>query len=212
MEHTPESYIESLFAEDDELLQVLERIKRENMPEISVPPGIGRLLTMLVKITKAENILEIGALGGYSGICLARGLSAGGRLYSLELKPEYAALAKENMEAARLGYKVEYRIGDAKESLEQLKSEGKRFDLFFIDANKSAYPYYLEAAIELANPGALIVGDNTMQRGKVYDENATSSATRGMRKFNEMIATDPRLESTILPVYDGLAIGRVRDD
>ena len=211
MQLTPENYIESLYAEDPELKNVIQGIEQKGMPQISISPGYGRLLSLLVKISGAKSVLEIGALGGYSGICLARGLPRNGRLLSLELQPEYAEFAQKNLAAAGFGDKVEYRIGDAKETLEQLKTEGRRFDLFFIDANKSAYPYYLETAIQLANSGAVIVGDNTMQRGKVYDEAENSAATRGMREFNRIIAQDPRLESTILPAYDGLAIARVRE-
>jgi len=211
MNMTPATYIESLYAKDEPLEHVKEGIKQNDMPQISISPGYGRLLTLLVKTARAKQVLEIGALGGYSGICLARGLPKDGRLYSLELNDQYAALAKENLQTAGLGDKVVYRIGDAKDSLVQLKREGERFDLFFIDANKSAYPHYLEAAIALANPGALIIGDNTMLRERVFDDTVQSNAAAGMREFNRMIAQDARLESTILPAYDGLAIARVRD-
>ena len=211
MQHTPETYIESLYEEDPVLQSVTDSIEQKGMRQISVPPGYGRLLTLLVKLSKANTILEIGALAGYSGICLARGLPETGRLYSLELQEDYASLAKQNLTAAGLAHKVEFRIGDAIHSLEQLKHEGKRFDLSFIDANKSAYPAYLEMLISLSNPGAMIVGDNTLSRGRVLDPEVKSSAVRGMREFNRMIAQDTRLESTILPAYDGLAIARVRE-
>jgi caffeoyl-CoA O-methyltransferase len=204
-----EKYIDSLYKEDKELLRVIQQIEKENMPQISIASGYGRLLTLLVKMSKAKRILEIGALGGYSGICLARGLESEGTLLSLELKSEFADVAKKNLEAAGLSDKVHYRIGDAKETLQQLKEEGEQFDFFFIDADKSGYPYYLEAAIQISTPGAIIVGDNTLMHGKISDSQQQSTSVRAMREFNQMIAEDPRLDSTILPAYDGLAIARV---
>jgi caffeoyl-CoA O-methyltransferase len=204
-----EKYIDSLYKEDEDLLRVIQQIEKENMPQISIASGYGRLLTLLVKMSKAKRIIEIGALGGYSGICLARGLESEGTLLSLELKSEFADIAKKNLEAAGFSDKFHYRIGDAKETLNQLKEEGEQFDFFFIDADKSGYPYYLEAAIQISTPGAIIVGDNTLLHGKINDSQQQSTSVRAMREFNRMVAEDPRLESTILPAYDGLAIARV---
>ncbi|MDF2814625.1 MAG: O-methyltransferase [Paenibacillus sp.] len=205
-----EQYAESLYEEDADLVRVLEGIRANGMPEISIAAGYGRLLTMLARMKAAKRILEIGALGGYSGICLARGLSEEGRLISLELKEEFAAVARKHLTDAGLGDKVEYRIGEALDSLKQLEQEGIRFDFYFIDADKGNYVNYLEWAIRLANPGAVIVGDNSLMRGRVIDPKVTSNSVQVMRKFNQMIATDPRLESTLLPAYDGLCIARVK--
>lgn len=207
---TAESYMEGLYAEDTVLERVKEVIRTQNMPEISIAPGYGRLLTMLVTMIGATKVLEIGALGGYSGICLARGLKEGGKLISLELKQEFADVAKQNVTEAGLGELVEYRIGEALIHLNELLEQGERFDFFFIDADKVNYPNYLELAIKLANPGAIIAGDNTLMRGKVVDANQTKAAVQSMRTFNQLVATDPRLESTILPAYDGLALARVK--
>ncbi|MCY9693561.1 O-methyltransferase [Paenibacillus alginolyticus] len=207
---TAESYMEGLYAEDTVLERVKEVIRTQNMPEISIAPGYGRLLTMLVTMIGATKVLEIGALGGYSGICLARGLKEGGKLISLELKQEFADVAKQNLTEAGLGELVEYRIGEALIHLNELLEQGERFDFFFIDADKVNYPNYLELAIKLANPGAIIAGDNTLMRGKVVDANQTKAAVQAMRTFNQLVATDPRLESTILPAYDGLALARVK--
>lgn len=204
-----EKYIDSLYKEDRDLLRVIRGIEEEDMPQISIAAGYGRLLTLLVKMSKPKRILEIGALGGYSGICLARGLDSEGSLLSLELKSEFADVAKKHLEAAGLSQKVSYRIGDAKETFKQLKEEGEQFDFFFIDADKTGYPQYLEAAIEISRPGAVIVGDNALQNGKINDPNVQSTSVRAMREFNRKIAEDPRLDSTILPAYDGLAIARV---
>lgn len=205
-----EQYVESLYEADPHLERVKEGIRANNMPEISIAPGYGRLLTLLVRMSGAKRILEIGALGGYSGICLARGLGKDGKLTSLELEQKYADLAYRHLQEAGLGDKVEYRVGEALVSLEQLEREGARFDFFFIDADKGNYPNYLEWAIKLANPGAIIAGDNTLLHGRVMDQEQQSNSVKAMREFNRKMATDPRLESTILPAYDGLAIARVK--
>lgn len=205
-----EEYVESLLQQDSQLEKVKEVTRAEGMPDIAVAAGYGKLLTLLVKMNGAQRILEIGALGGYSGICLARGLGDEGRLVSLELKQDYADVAHRNLVEAGLGDKVEYRVGEALDSLKQLESEGYKFDLFFIDADKGNYPNYLEWAIRLANPGAVIVGDNTLLHGDSMDPNAQGNRVVKMRLFNEMMTRDPRLEGVILPAYDGLAIARVR--
>jgi predicted O-methyltransferase YrrM len=205
-----EQYVESLIQNDPILEQVKEGIRQEGMPEISIAPGYGQLLTLLVRMTKAKRILEIGALGGYSGICLARGLGEDGRLISLDMNAQFAAVAERHLVKADLGHLVEYRIGDAAESLQQLEAEGARFDLVFIDADKGGYPHYLEKAIVMANPGAIIIGDNTLMHGKSMDPNANAPSVVAMRQFNERMTSDPRLEGMIIPAYDGLAIARVR--
>ncbi|MCL6604361.1 MAG: O-methyltransferase [Paenibacillus sp.] len=205
-----EQYSEQLYTEDEILLQVKQSIAAHGMPEVSVEPGYGRLLSMLVKLSRASSVLEIGALGGYSGICLSRGFTNGGKLTSLELKPEYAAVARRNMELAGFGDSVEYRIGPAMDSLKILESEGQKFDFFFIDADKENYPNYLEFAIKLANPGAIIAGDNIFLRGRTLNMDRNGPAILAVRRFNEMIASDERLISTLLPAYDGLALAMVK--
>lgn len=205
-----ERYVESLYGKDADLERVKAGIAARGMRDISVADGYGRLLTMLVTMTKASSILEIGALGGYSGICLARGLREEGKLVSLELLQEYADLAKEHMEAAGFGGKVEYRVGDARQSLAELKEEGRTFDFFFIDADKEGYPVYLDYALQLAVPGAVIVGDNILLRGRTVNPDKEGPAVRAVRAFNETIAGDERLLSTVLPGYDGLAIAIVK--
>ncbi|MCL6459710.1 MAG: O-methyltransferase [Gorillibacterium sp.] len=200
----------NIYAVDEQLEQVKESIRRNEMPEISVSPGYGRLLTIMVKMSQASSILEIGALGGYSGICLARGLKDEGRLVSLELKEGFARIAEQNLQAAGLGDKVKYRIGDALLSMEQLVQEAETFDFFFIDADKIHAPEYLEWSIRLARPGAIIVGDNSFLHGKTLDPNFNGPGVQGIRRFNQQMATDPRLESTLIPAYDGLVIARVK--
>ncbi|WHX50835.1 class I SAM-dependent methyltransferase [Paenibacillus woosongensis] len=207
---TPEQYSEKLYAEDEQLNKVKQSIEDSGIRDVSVVPGYGRLLTLLVKSSGAKSALEIGALGGYSGICLARGLSEGGKLLSLELKEENAAMARSNMAAAGYGEIVDYRVGPALDSLIELERQGQRFDFFFIDADKENYPVYLEYAIKLALPGAIIAGDNTLLRGRTLNPDKNGPAVLAMRKFNEMIARDERLLSTFLPAFDGLALALVK--
>ncbi|WIV20625.1 O-methyltransferase [Paenibacillus polygoni] len=206
----PDDYVNDLYKEDPLLAEVIQTIKEKGMPEVSVAPAYGRLLTFLVQTSGAKKVLEIGALGGYSGICLSRGMSEDGRLTSLELKEEYAALAHAHLTKAGYGEKVEYKIGPAADSLEALKKEGEKFDFFFIDADKENYPVYLEYAIQLANPGAIIAGDNCFLRGRTLNTEKNGPSVKAVRKFNESIATDERLMSTMLPAYDGLALAIVK--
>lgn len=205
-----EEYSEQLYIEDELLLKVKQAIIDNHMPEVSIAPGYGRLLTMLVRMSRSASILEIGALGGYSGICLCRGLDSGGRLTSLELKAEYAELAQRHLHEAGFGEAVEYKLGPALDSLEQLAAEGRRFDFFFIDADKENYPNYLEYAIRLASPGAIIAGDNIFLRGRTLNPEKKGPAVQAIRRFNEMIASDERLMTTLLPAYDGLALAIVK--
>jgi caffeoyl-CoA O-methyltransferase len=205
-----EAYIESLYTLDAELEMVRISLADNGIHDISVAPGYGRLLTLLVRTSGAKRILEIGSLGGYSGICLARGLPEDGRLTSLELKPEFAKLAHANLTKAGLGSKVEYRVGEALPELHRLEAEGTRFDFFFIDADKGNYVNYLEMAIQLGNPGAIIAGDNTFLRGRTLHTEDQGQSAQRVRRFNELIASHPRLDSTILPAYDGLALARIK--
>lgn len=207
---TPDEYVNQLFQEDELLLKVKEAIRSNNMPEVSVAPAYGRLLTFLAKTSRAEAVLEIGVLGGYSGICLARGLGESGTLTSLELKEEYAAMARAHLEEGGFDEKVEYRIGPAADSLKQLEQEGRTFDFFFIDADKENYPVYLDYAIKLARPGAVIVGDNCFLRGRTLNPDKQGPAVLAVRRFNEQMASDPRLVTTMLPDYDGLALAWVK--
>ncbi|USB32265.1 O-methyltransferase [Paenibacillus sp. YPG26] len=207
---TPEQYSEDLYQADETLLKVKESIAAAGIQDVSIAPGYGRLLTMLVQMSRAENVLEIGALGGYSGICLARGLAPGGRIVSLELSQENADLAHRNMHEAGFGDQAVYMTGPALDSLKALQAKGDKFDFFFIDADKENYPNYLEYAIQLGRPGAIIAGDNTLLRGRTLNTEKNGPSVLAMRKFNETIARDERLISTFLPAYDGLALAMVK--
>lgn len=208
-----DDYVVGLFAPQDEALAAaLEDTRRGGLPEINVSASEGRLLQMLVEISGAERILEIGTLGGYSAIHFARGLPEHGTLLSLELEEHHAEVARRNVERAGFSGKVEIRVGDARESLAQILERGEGpFDLVFIDADKEGYPEYLDWSLRLSRPGTLILGDNAVRGGDVLDPEDGSS--RAVREFNEKIANDPRLSSTVLPLLreriDGLAIARV---
>ncbi|MFJ8069441.1 O-methyltransferase [Peribacillus sp. NPDC096447] len=205
------SYIDSVFYTGDALLEeVISSIQENGMPSISVSPSSGKLLTMLISISGAKNVLEIGALGGYSGICLARGFGSEGKLTSLELKEEYAKLAYRTLSKAGFGDQVSYMTGAALQSLEKLDRDNRKFDFFFIDADKENYDNYLQYCIKLAEPGALIVMDNVLARGSVADPDAEPKRyTAFMKEFNEKVANHPQLESMLIPIGDGLTISKV---
>ncbi|WP_422123861.1 O-methyltransferase [Planococcus sp. X10-3] len=205
-------YINSVFTkQDDELDGVIKSIEAHGMRQISVPPASGKLLTMLVSISGAKNILEIGALGGYSGICLARGFGADGKLTSLELEESYAELAHSNLAQAGFGNQVHYLTGPALDSLQKLTEANETFDFFFIDADKENYENYLEACIKLAQPGAIIVADNVLAQGTVADpEAAPQRNTEIMKSFNRVTANHPQLESLLIPLGDGMTVARVK--
>lgn len=205
------SYINKVFVDQDDILEsVLTAIDEKGMRPISVSPASGKLLTMLVAMTGAEHVLEIGALGGYSGICLARGFGAQGHLTSLELEQDYAELANAHLAKAGFDSQVDYLTGPALDSLAQLKNDGRAFDFFFIDADKENYENYLAACLELAENGALIVADNVLAGGSVADAGKERQHTEFMKKFNETAARHPKLESILLPVGDGLLVSRVK--
>ena len=205
-------YIDSLFTNQNDILdEVTLSIKENGMPAFSVSPSSGKFLTMLISISGAKNVLEIGALGGYSGICLARGFGKEGKLTSLELEEKYAKLANTNLSKAGFSDRVTYMTGAALQNLEQLVKDNKRFDFFFIDADKENYENYLDFCIQLADSGALIVTDNVLAGGSVADSGAKPKHyTELMKQFNETVANHPQLESIIIPIGDGMTISKVK--
>lgn len=210
-----DGYIEELFAPEEPvraaLAAAVEESRRAGLPEIQVSPSAGRLLGLLAETIAARRILEVGTLGGYSAIHLARALPPDGTLISLELNDRHAEVARRNLERAGLSEKVEVRVGDAGGLLAGLPA-GEPFDLTFIDADKEGYPRYLKEALRLSRPGSLIVADNAIRGGSVLDPEDDSA--RATRRFNAMLAEDERLSATIIPVIrariDGLAVARVR--
>jgi len=191
----------------------LRRSREAGLPEINVSATEGKLLRMLAEMVGARRILEIGTLGGYSAIHLARALPENGTLISLELNERHADVARENVAEAGLANQIEVRIGDARALLAGMVENGEGpFDVVFIDADKGGYPDYLGWAVRLSRPGSLILGDNAIRGGGVLDPGDESS--QAIREFNEKLARDPRLSSLVLPLIreriDGLAIARVR--
>ncbi len=204
------SYIDQLFVREDALLKSIRQdIEQRGMPTIYVDPAVGQLLYMLVKMHHSAHVVEIGALGGYSGVWLARALPSGGHLTSLEINTDYAGVAATNMAKAGLQDKVNYRIGPAAQSLEEMVKESQRFDFFFIDADKENYSRYLELAIQLASPGAIIAADNTLWGGAVLNSSDSSPSTQALQEFNRKISADPRLCAMLIPLGDGLSIATV---
>ncbi|HET7271835.1 MAG TPA: O-methyltransferase [Rubrobacter sp.] len=208
-----DNYIEELFAPSDEVLEAaLRDSRRAGLPEINVSPNEGRLLQLLVELSGARRILEIGTLGGYSAVHFARSLPDEGAMISLEIDEHHAKVARNNIERAGLSDRIEIRVGDAHELLASLVEDDEGpFDLIFIDADKESYPEYLDWSLRLSRPGSLILGDNAIREGSVI--NPDDPTSRAMREFNERLARDPRLSGIVLPLIreriDGLAIARV---
>ena len=202
-----DEYIGRLFAIEDMALQTArEDAQREGLPGIHVSASEGKLLHVLALLCGARRILEIGTLGGYSALWLARALPADGRLISLELNPHHAEVARRNLDRAGLGEKVEIRVGPATETLAQMDADGEvPFDLIFIDADKDGYVGYLNQAVPLLREGGLVLGDNTLP-----DAVLDAAADSGTKRYNAAVAAHPDLVSVIVPVLrhgiDGLLI------
>jgi predicted O-methyltransferase YrrM len=210
-EKTPQSYdryLSPLFASEDEALRAArEEMQQEQLPGISVSASEGKLLHLLALISGASRILEIGTLGGYSTIWLARALPPEGRLISLEIDPHHAEVARRNIQRAGLTQKVEVRTGPALEALSRIAAEDSAlFDLIFIDADKDGYVDYLRKAVPLLRDGGLILGDNTLP-----DAVLNPKADSGTKRYNAAVAAHPDLCSILVPVLrsngiDGLLI------
>jgi predicted O-methyltransferase YrrM len=213
-----DEYVAELFFPPDEALEMaLADSAAAGLPDIAISPAYGKLLTLLAQSHGARAILEIGTLGGYSAICLARPLPPRGRLVTLEFNPVHAEVARVNVARAGLADRVEVRLGRAADSLAQLAAEGDGpFDLIFIDADKPSYVEYLHWSLRLARPGTLIIADNVVREGRVIDPDSDDANVQGVRRFNEALAAEPRLNATILQTvggkgHDGLAIALVRE-
>jgi predicted O-methyltransferase YrrM len=191
------------------------------LPSIAITPNQGKLLELLARIHKAQSILELGTLGGYSTIWLARGLPEDGRLITLERDSRYAEVAHKSISGAGLGERVEIRVGPALETLPELHAQGAGpFDLIFIDADKKNYPGYLEWSLKLSRVGTVIVGDNVVRAGSILDPRADDpdfgdgGTAAGVRRFYELLAAEPRVEATAIQTvgakgHDGFALGLV---
>lgn len=204
--------VERLIPRDPVFDEALQANATAGLPTIDVAPNQGKLLQLLARIQGARRILEIGTLGGYSTIWLARALPSSGKLVTLEAEPKHAEVARANIQRADLSSIVELRLGAAMDSLAQLHKEGTPpFDLIFIDADKENIPGYLEWSLRLSRPGTIIVVDNVIRDGAVIDPKDLDPRVQGVRRFFDMVAADSRLDATALQTvgskgYDGLAL------
>ena len=202
-------YITALFAEEDAALRAArEDSPRRGLPAISIKPEEGRFLQFVVRAANVKTAVEIGTLGGYSGIWIARGLAPGGKLITLERSDKHAAAAREHFERAGVADRVEIRTGDAHHTLGKLAAEGP-FDFCFIDADKTGYDSYLTWALAHVRPGGLVAAHNAFRNGAVVDRRDRDAETEAVRATNERFSREPRLLSTIFPGGDGTVIGVV---
>jgi len=207
---------DALIPPDDALAAALRDSDAAGLPSISVTPAQGRLLHILAQTQGAKSILEVGTLGGYSTIWLARALPPGGRLLTLEINPATGKVARANLARAGLDGIVEVRVGPALDSLRELVArEPAPFDLVFIDADKVNNPDYFRAALELTRSGSLIVVDNVVREGEILDQHSRDANVRGTRALYAVMGAEPRVSATVIQTvgskgYDGFAIARVR--
>jgi predicted O-methyltransferase YrrM len=212
-------YITDLLVPADAALKgALDASEAAGLPHINVTPNLGKFLWLLARIQGARNILEIGTLGGYSTIWLARALPPDGKLITLEVDPKHAEIAGANIARAGLTNLVELRLGKALDSLAQIAAEKRGpFDLIFIDADKPSNPDYFAWALKLSRRGSLIIVDNVVRDGEVINAASTDPSVQGVRRFNELLAAEPRVNATALQTvgskgYDGFAIALVVAD
>lgn len=202
-------YAELLVKPDSRFEQINQASLDAGLPSIQITPNQGKFLELLVRLQGAKRVLEIGTLGGYSTAWLASGLPAGGKLISLEISPEHAALAEKNL--ALFDFKSEIIIlqGDDMVTLQEMvEIETEAFDLVFIDAAKDQYGSYLDWVLPLSRPGTFIIADNVVRGGRILEQNSKDKSVRGIQEFNQKIAGDHRLDATVLQTvgekgYDG---------
>lgn len=204
------AYAEGLVAHETEAHRWIgAELEARGLPRIQVSPLEGKLLALLAALGGARRLLEVGTLGGYSGLWLVSLLPGDARLVTIEVDPAHAVLAREAFRRAGEEERIRLLEGDARELLPGLVGDADGpFDLVFLDADKRSYPEYLERSTELLRPGGLLLGDNAFWDGRVVDDPDPDEDTRGIREFNRRLAEDPRFQATIVPVRDGLAVGR----
>ncbi len=206
-------YITDLFVPPDEALDgALKDSEAAGLPAIAVSLAQGKMLHVLVLAMGARNILELGTLGGYSTIWLARALPKDGKLITLEFEPKHAEVAKKNIARAKLSKKVEILLGPALATLPKLVAEKRGpFDLIFIDADKETYPEYFQWALKLSRRGTLIIADNIVRNGAITDPADPDIRVQGARRFNKLVAAEPRVTATVIQTvgckgYDGFGL------
>lgn len=211
-----DEYLVSALIPDDPIFeQILENKRHDQLPAIDVAPNQGQFLQLLVQISQATKILEIGTLGAYSSVWMARALPADGKLVTLEADPHHAELAKHNIRLAGLEAVIELHVGPAVETLPHLAAIAP-FDLIFIDADKPSNPIYLEWALKYSRPATLIIGDNVVRNGGVANPASKDPGVLGTQSFIELTGSNPRLTATALQTvgskgWDGFSIARVKD-
>ena len=208
-------FAELLAPQDEQLKDALKAHRKAKLPAIAVSAVQGKFLHVLVRMTQAKRVLEIGTLGGYSTIWMARALPDDGRIVTLEFDPHHAEIARSNLRNAGLLKRADVRVGRALDSLPRLaKSSAGPFDLIFIDADKGNNPQYLEWAMKLSRPGTVIVVDNVAQHGRIIRKDSADTDIQGTRRCLEMMAREPRLSAVALQTvgvkgHDGFAIAVV---
>lgn len=206
-----------LIQPDADLTAALHANASAALPAIDVTPSQGKLLYLYLKMLGARNVLEIGTLGGYSTLWMAKALPADGRIVTLEVEPRHAAVAKESLTKAGFAGRVEIIIGQAIDSLTLLRDrKGPRFDLAFIDADKVSALEYFRQALDLCRPGGVIITDNVVRKGQLVDRDNNDPNVVGMRRFVEALANEPRVEATAIQTvgskgHDGFVIARIRE-
>ena len=208
-------FTDALISADPALGAALAANREGGLPAIDVTPLQGRFLEILLRSTGAKRVLEIGTLGGYSTIWMARAIESSGRVITLELDQHHAAIARRNLKEAGVADRVDLRVGPASESLAALVDQNTTpFDFIFIDADKAGYPDYIQWSLKLSRPGTLIIADNVVRDGKVIDPNDPDANIQGVRRFTNIVAAEPRLSTTVMQTvgskgYDGFAISIV---
>jgi predicted O-methyltransferase YrrM len=214
-----DEYAAGLLIESDPVFEeALAASAAAGLPPIAVSPSQGKLLHLLARMHRSRSILELGTLGAYSTIWLARALPAGGRMVTLEVDPAFARVAAANLERASLSDRVELRVGRASDSLQELRDEpADPFDFIFIDADKQSTPEYFAAALELTRPGSVILTDNVVRAGALADGDSDDPRVTGMRRFHEMLSSESRVSATTIQTvgskgYDGFTLAIVENE
>jgi predicted O-methyltransferase YrrM len=209
-------FCDNLLPDDQILTSARDASDAAGLPAIAVSPNQGKLLQMLAEMIGARSILEVGTLGGYSTIWLARAVPADGRVITLEIDSKHAEVARKNFARAALANRIEIWLGNALDTLPKLFTEGRGpFDLIFIDADKENIPAYFDWAIQLSRPGTLIIVDNVVRDGEVINARSSDPSIKGVRRFVDQLRKDKRVTGTAIQTvgtkgYDGFAIVRVR--
>jgi predicted O-methyltransferase YrrM len=211
-----DNYISGLLAQEDKALtDTIKSLDKEGLPQHSVSANQGKFLQVMMIVCNAKKVLELGTLGGYSTIWIARALPANGKVITIEVDKHHAEVAQKNIDKAGLSQKVDLKVGKALDILQKIAAEkGEPFDMIFIDADKPPYTEYFKLALELSRPGTLIICDNVIREGKVLDDKSTDDKVQGVQRLNKMLSENKKVTATVLQTvgvkeYDGMAIAVV---